>query len=99
MEADGVQNAVSPSPIGVLGDGAVGDGRDLAPEVKGKHRIVAELKRFEQETKFLEEELEKLEKTDRVSSACQLTIGPVNPSWERWFEGPQDSPSCRCRIL
>nr|DAD36624.1 TPA_asm: hypothetical protein HUJ06_007265 [Nelumbo nucifera] len=37
----------------------------------GKHRIIAELKRLEQETRFLEEEIEELEKTEKVSAACQ----------------------------
>jgi len=28
------------------------------------------------------------------------TIGPVSPTWDRWFEGPQDSKGCcRCWIL
>ncbi|GAB4843301.1 Guanine nucleotide-binding protein subunit gamma 2 [Ancistrocladus abbreviatus] len=81
---------------------------------RGKHRILAELKRLEQETRFLEEELEKLEKMEKVSAACKElqsivevrpdpllpeTNGPVNPSWDRWFEGPQDSKGCRCWIL
>ncbi|CAA6667220.1 unnamed protein product [Spirodela intermedia] len=114
MQTDGEQNNLSLPPSINLQNDASGDGRALASEVKGKHRIVAELKRFEQETKFLEEELEKLEKTDHVSTACQqliqnvesrpdpllpVTNGPVNQSWERWFEGPQESQSCRCWIL
>ena len=37
-----------------LENDASGDERALTPEIKGKHRITAELKRFEQETKFLE---------------------------------------------
>ncbi|XP_010279294.1 PREDICTED: guanine nucleotide-binding protein subunit gamma 1-like [Nelumbo nucifera] len=83
-------------------------------DTRGKHRILAELKRLEQETRFLEEELEELEKTDKVSAACEelltnietrpdpllpVTNGPTNPSWDRWFEGPQDSKGCRCWIL
>lgn len=85
-----------------------------AADTRGKHRIVAELKRLEQETKSLEEELELLEKTERVSAACQqlllnveskpdpllpITIGPTNQSWDRWFEGAQESQGCRCWIL
>ncbi|KAF9606514.1 hypothetical protein IFM89_025887 [Coptis chinensis] len=83
-------------------------------DTRGKHRILAELKRLEQESKFLEEELEELERTEKVSAACQqlllnveskpdpllpVTTGPTNPSWDRWFEGPQDSQGCRCWIL
>ncbi|PSS33821.1 Guanine nucleotide-binding protein subunit gamma 2 like [Actinidia chinensis var. chinensis] len=83
-------------------------------DMRGKHRISAELKRLEQETRFLEEELEQLERMEAASSACNeilsivetkpdpllpATNGPINPSWDRWFEGPQDSQSCRCWIL
>lgn len=81
---------------------------------RGKHRILADLKRLEQETKFVEEELEQLEKMESASAACKEllgtvearpdpllpeTNGPVNPSWDRWFEGPQDSKGCKCWIL
>ncbi|MQL90058.1 hypothetical protein Taro_022643 [Colocasia esculenta] len=41
-----------------------------AGSARGKHQIVADMKRLEQETRSLEEELEELEKTDRVSVAC-----------------------------
>ncbi|KAE9592300.1 hypothetical protein Lal_00033535 [Lupinus albus] len=83
-------------------------------DARGKHRIQAELKRVEQEAKFLEEELEKLEKMEGASVLCKemltnvetrpdpllpVTIGPLNPSWDRWFEGPKDSKGCRCWIL
>ncbi|KAM0069372.1 putative G-protein gamma [Helianthus debilis subsp. tardiflorus] len=27
------------------------------------------------------------------------TYGPANPSWDQWFEGPQDKSGCRCWIL
>ncbi|XP_011073473.1 guanine nucleotide-binding protein subunit gamma 2 [Sesamum indicum] len=85
-----------------------------ATDTRGKHRISAELKRLEQETRFLEEELEQLERMEKASVACKemlitiktrpdpllpLTQGPVNPMWDRWFEGPQDSSRCRCWIL
>ncbi|XP_058084688.1 guanine nucleotide-binding protein subunit gamma 1 isoform X3 [Magnolia sinica] len=85
-----------------------------APDTRGKHRILAELKRLEQEARSLEGELEELERTDRVSAACQellpnvenrpdpllpVTNGPADPSWDRWFEGPQESQGCRCWIL
>ncbi|XAR57307.1 hypothetical protein NMG60_11025390 [Bertholletia excelsa] len=83
-------------------------------DTRGKHRILAELKRLEQEARFLEEELEQLEKMDKASAACKemlsiveakpdpllpVTTGPTNPYWDRWFEGPQDSQGCRCWIL
>ncbi|XP_022846948.1 guanine nucleotide-binding protein subunit gamma 2-like [Olea europaea var. sylvestris] len=85
-----------------------------ATDMRGKHRISAELKRLEQETRFLEEELEQLDKMEKASAACKemlmnveakpdpllpLTNGPTNPTWDRWFEGPQDSSGCRCWIL
>ncbi|XP_061339045.1 guanine nucleotide-binding protein subunit gamma 2-like [Gastrolobium bilobum] len=83
-------------------------------DARGKHRIHAELKRLEQETRFLEEELGQLERMEKASTSCKemfsnvetrpdpllpLTIGPLNPLWDRWFEGPQDSKGCRCWIL
>ncbi|KAI3469646.1 hypothetical protein Pfo_026309 [Paulownia fortunei] len=83
-------------------------------DTRGKHRISAELKRLEQEIRFLEEELEQLEKMENASAACKemlinietrpdpllpVTNGPVNPTWDRWFEGPQESSGCRCWIL
>ncbi|XP_057467393.1 guanine nucleotide-binding protein subunit gamma 2-like [Actinidia eriantha] len=86
----------------------------MANDARGKHRISAELKRLEQETRFLEEELEQLEKMEVASAACKellsivetkpdpllpVTSGPTNPSWDRWFEGPQKSKGCRCWIL
>ncbi|KAF6161809.1 hypothetical protein GIB67_008570, partial [Kingdonia uniflora] len=61
-----------------------------------------------------QEELEELDRTERVSGACQelllnietrpdpllpVTNGPTSPVWDRWFEGPQDSKGCRCFIL
>ncbi|KAK0608587.1 hypothetical protein LWI29_032880 [Acer saccharum] len=82
-----------------------------ASDTRGKHRIQAELKRLEQEARFLEEELEFLEKTDKASAACNeilinvemrpdpllpVTNGPLNPIWDRWFEGLQDSKGCKC---
>ncbi|XP_057783324.1 guanine nucleotide-binding protein subunit gamma 2-like [Salvia miltiorrhiza] len=85
-----------------------------ATDTRGKHWISAELKRLEQETRFLEEELEQLEKMEKASASCKemlisvqttadpllpLTIGPINPFWDRWFEGAQNSSGCRCPIL
>ncbi|XP_009592070.1 guanine nucleotide-binding protein subunit gamma 1-like isoform X1 [Nicotiana tabacum] len=85
-----------------------------ATDTRGKHRISAELKRLEQETRFLEEELELLDKMEKASTACKemlsnvetspdpllpVTHGPTNPYWDRWFEGPQDTSGCRCWIL
>ncbi|XP_055813586.1 guanine nucleotide-binding protein subunit gamma 2 isoform X2 [Solanum dulcamara] len=42
-----------------------------AADTRGKHRISAELKRLEQETRFLEEELELLDKMEKASAACK----------------------------
>ncbi|XP_058001102.1 guanine nucleotide-binding protein subunit gamma 2 [Hevea brasiliensis] len=85
-----------------------------ATDTRGKHRIQAEVKRLEQEARFLEEELEQLDKMENASAACKemlmnvdtrpdpllpITNGPLNPSWDRWFEGPQESKGCRCWIL
>ncbi|RWR88830.1 guanine nucleotide-binding protein subunit gamma 1-like protein [Cinnamomum micranthum f. kanehirae] len=97
--------------VSSLGGGGGGGG---AGDKRGKHRILAELKRLEQETRSLEEELEELERMDPVSVACEelllkietrpdpllpVTNGPPNPSWDRWFEGPQESRGCRCWVL
>ncbi|XP_022727825.1 guanine nucleotide-binding protein subunit gamma 1-like [Durio zibethinus] len=85
-----------------------------AADTRGKHRILAELKRVQQESRFLEEEMEELEKTDIISTLCEeflhctetrpdpllsITNGPINPAWDIWFEGPPDSQGCRCWIL
>ncbi|KAK4560235.1 hypothetical protein RGQ29_009133 [Quercus rubra] len=97
--------AVASSPV------AVGVG---GTDNRGRHRILAELKRVEQDSRFLEEELEELHRTENVSTLCEellrnievipdpllpLTNGPLNQLWDRWFEGPQDSQGCRCCIL
>ncbi|KAG2321427.1 hypothetical protein Bca4012_055534 [Brassica carinata] len=83
-------------------------------DTRGKHRIHAELKRLEQEARFLEEELEQLEKMDTASASCKEfldsveskpdpllpeTIGPVNGTWDQWFEGPPEAKGCGCFIL
>ncbi|KAM7462883.1 hypothetical protein LguiA_031004 [Lonicera macranthoides] len=88
--------------------------QSAASDTRGKHRISAEVKRLDQEARFLEEELEQLDKMDKSSTVCKgmlsnvetrpdpllpLTNGPANPSWDRWFEGPQDQSGCRCWIL
>ncbi|KAK6786875.1 hypothetical protein RDI58_015400 [Solanum bulbocastanum] len=80
---------------------------------RGKHRILAELKRLDQQIGFLQEELELLDKLEKASSACKemlskvetrpdpllpATNGPANPSWDRWFEGLNDTAGCRCWI-
>ncbi|XP_027366607.1 guanine nucleotide-binding protein subunit gamma 2-like isoform X1 [Abrus precatorius] len=85
-----------------------------ATDKRGKHRILAELKRLDQDSKFLQEELEELEKAENVSTICMDLLqnmeskpdpllpevhGPVNVLWDRWFEGPQDPQACRCWIL
>ncbi|KMZ72864.1 Guanine nucleotide-binding protein subunit gamma 1 [Zostera marina] len=83
-------------------------------DTKGKHRILVELNRLEQETKFLQSELDDLENVDNVSIPCKellesvqknpdpllpLTKGLTNPSWDRWFEAPFDSNGTRCVIV
>ncbi|KAL8171174.1 hypothetical protein V2J09_022978 [Rumex salicifolius] len=88
--------------------------QDISADTKGKHRILAELNRLEQETRFLEEELDQVEKMEKASEACKdlqcavepkpdpllpETIGPMNPLWDRWFEGPRESKGCSCWIL
>ncbi|XP_019191386.1 PREDICTED: guanine nucleotide-binding protein subunit gamma 2-like [Ipomoea nil] len=88
--------------------------RSAADTGGGKHRISAELKRLEQEARLLEEEMEQLDKMEKASAACKemlhnvgtkpdpllpQTNGPINPSWDLWFEGPQDESSCGCWIL
>ncbi|XP_071717275.1 guanine nucleotide-binding protein subunit gamma 2-like isoform X2 [Rutidosis leptorrhynchoides] len=60
------------------------------------------------------EELDQLEKMETASASCKeflnnvetkpdpllpTTSGPTNPSWDQWFEGPQDKSGCRCWIL
>ncbi|KAJ6971258.1 hypothetical protein D5086_027611 [Populus alba] len=85
-----------------------------ATDTRGKHRIQAELKRIEQEARFLEEELEQLDKLEKASTACKemlnnvetipdpllpITNGPMNPLWDRWFEGPRESKGCSCWIF
>ncbi|KAK6161437.1 hypothetical protein DH2020_004818 [Rehmannia glutinosa] len=96
--------------------GSSGEVRSVvgATDTRGKHRISAELKRLEQEIRFLEEELEQVEKMDKASAACKEMLinietrpdpllpvnqWSVNPIWDRWFEGPPESSGCRCWIL
>ncbi|CAK9165023.1 unnamed protein product [Ilex paraguariensis] len=45
------------------------------------------------------EELEQLEKMEAASASCKETNGPVNPLWDRWFEGQEDSSGCGCWLL
>ncbi|CAH2052988.1 unnamed protein product, partial [Thlaspi arvense] len=47
-------------------------------DTRGKHRIQAELKRLEQEARFLEEELEQLEKMDNASASCKEFLDSVD---------------------
>ncbi|KAJ0035046.1 hypothetical protein Pint_24717 [Pistacia integerrima] len=63
---------------------------------------------------MMQEELEELDRMEKASMACKemlsnvearpdpllpVTTGPLNPLWDRWFEGPQESKGCRCWIL
>ncbi|KAH0943175.1 hypothetical protein BRARA_A02690 [Brassica rapa] len=83
-------------------------------DTRGKHRIHAQLNRLQQEARFLEEELEQLEKMNKASASCKefldsvdskpdpllpLTIGPVNATWDQWFERPKEAKRCGCFIL
>ncbi|VFQ85366.1 unnamed protein product [Cuscuta campestris] len=83
-------------------------------DTRGKHRISAELKQLEQEARFLEEELEQLDRMENASAVCMEilitmetrpdpllpeTVGPTSPLWDQWFERPANSSVCRCWIL
>ncbi|KAA0057461.1 guanine nucleotide-binding protein subunit gamma 2-like [Cucumis melo var. makuwa] len=46
-------------------------------DTRGKHRIQAEVKRLEQEARFLEEELEQLDKLDKASTKCKEMLSNV----------------------
>jgi len=82
-----------------------------APDLRGIHHRLAELNRLDQQIKHLEEELEKLDNTDRASTVCRevlLTIdnkpdaflpttrGPENAAWKQWFEKNTESRGCGC---
>ncbi|XP_048337298.1 guanine nucleotide-binding protein subunit gamma 1 isoform X5 [Ziziphus jujuba] len=58
------------SSVGGVAGGVAAAGGSTSNDNRGKHRILAELKRLEQELKSLEEELEELERTENVSSIC-----------------------------
>eukprot|EP00252_Welwitschia_mirabilis_P008103 TRINITY_DN19810_c0_g1_i2.p1 TRINITY_DN19810_c0_g1~~TRINITY_DN19810_c0_g1_i2.p1 ORF type:complete len:115 (-),score=33.97 TRINITY_DN19810_c0_g1_i2:118-462(-) len=85
----------------------------LEADVRGKHRKLAELQKLNQEIRYLEEEIEELDKLERATNACKemlvlidnrpdpllpVTKGPENPAWDRWFEGPVEADGCRCWI-
>ncbi|CAL9135626.1 hypothetical protein MUK42_06366 [Musa troglodytarum] len=99
---------------GVNAAPATDRGAPAPSDAKGKHRISAELKRLEQEARFLEEEIAELEKIEKVSASLHElllqvenrrdpllpeTTGSTSTSWDRWFEGPQDMPGCRCWVF
>lgn len=80
-------------------------------DTRGKHRILAELKRLEQEARILEEELDQIKKMEKASPSCKellvdvesrpdpllaITSGPTVPAWDRWFERLQDPSGCGC---
>ncbi|GMI71978.1 G-protein gamma subunit 2 [Hibiscus trionum] len=106
MQSGRSQSVVGPIPERIQG---------FQPaDTRGKHRIQAEVKRLEQEARFIEEELEQIERMENASAACKemlsnveatpdpllpITSGPVNLSWDLWFEGPQESQGCKCWIL
>ncbi|XP_013637353.1 guanine nucleotide-binding protein subunit gamma 2 isoform X1 [Brassica napus] len=47
-------------------------------DTRGKHRIHAQLNRLQQEARFLEEELEQLEKMDKASASCKEFLHSVD---------------------
>nr|GMD95178.1 guanine nucleotide-binding protein subunit gamma 2-like [Ipomoea batatas] len=51
-------------------------------DTRGKHRISAELKQLEQEARFLEEELEQVDRMEKASAVCKDFPGDslCNPS-------------------
>ncbi|KAG2722210.1 hypothetical protein I3760_02G118600 [Carya illinoinensis] len=73
----------------------------------GIKRLEQEARFLEEEL----EQLEKMESSSSSSSCKEMlsnveprpdpllpmTNGPINPFWDRWFEGPQDSKGCRCK--
>ncbi|ONM07142.1 AGG2 [Zea mays] len=141
----------------------VGDGGGDSADLRGRHRIQAELKKLEQEARFLESKTllillhqmigDSVLKTETSDEACAIecrrnlkssikriryhlrcksnfymaccwrltglfyvarfliamerkadpllpvSAGPVNQSWDRWFEGPQDLRGCKCWFL
>ncbi|KAF3325288.1 guanine nucleotide-binding protein subunit gamma 2-like protein [Carex littledalei] len=106
MEANGEEETSS------VDGGSVG--WDPQSDTRGKHRISVELKRLEQEAQFLEEELQEIEKTEKASAEFEeliykieskpdpllpITIGPVSPMWDQWFERPKQMHRCRCWII
>ncbi|CAM0883784.1 unnamed protein product [Alopecurus aequalis] len=95
------------------GSGGGGGGGE-AGDMRGRHQIQVELKKLEQEARFPEDEMEELDKTDKVSAALQdflvtierkadpllpVTTGAAYHSWDRWFEGSQDLRTCKCWFL
>uniref|UniRef100_K7N4U1 G protein gamma domain-containing protein n=1 Tax=Glycine max TaxID=3847 RepID=K7N4U1_SOYBN len=63
-------------------------------DTRGKHRIHAELKRLEQEARFLEEELEQLERMEKASTSCKIMLINVETKPD-----PLLPSCCRCWIL
>ncbi|TXG63731.1 hypothetical protein EZV62_010725 [Acer yangbiense] len=47
------------------------------PDTAGKHRILAKPKRVEQESRFLEEELEELDKSESISTICEGAVNVI----------------------
>ncbi|XP_013637369.1 PREDICTED: guanine nucleotide-binding protein subunit gamma 2 isoform X3 [Brassica oleracea var. oleracea] len=83
-------------------------------DTRGKHRIHAQLNRLQQEARFLEvmkswSSLKRWTKPQLLakSSYTVLTanqilffpLGPVNATWDQWFERPKEAKRCGCFIL
>ncbi|KAH6760803.1 hypothetical protein C2S52_008534 [Perilla frutescens var. hirtella] len=76
----------------------------------GKHRMSAAISFLNQQIQIIQDELDELETIGGVSTVCPdlvasvepvpdallpVTRGPVEVSWERWFQGAQSSRSRR----
>ncbi|KAK8961376.1 Guanine nucleotide-binding protein subunit gamma 2 [Platanthera guangdongensis] len=59
---------------------AIGGSPTVSQDTRGKHRIFAELKHLEQEARFLEEELDKLNRIENVSASLQLLLHRIENS-------------------
>jgi len=81
------------------------------PDLRGINHKLAELNRLDQQIKDFEEELKKLDSTDRASTVCgevlvtidsrpdallPTTGGQENAAYKQWFEQTKESQGCGC---
>ncbi|KAH9289460.1 hypothetical protein KI387_033577 [Taxus chinensis] len=68
---------------------------------RGKHRKLAELNRLNQEIRYLEEELEELDKTDKATSSCkEYVIHELHPNYDTDFQSScLTSFSLQCEFI